>query len=163
MSLRIGIRVATVLLVALLLTAAGPVAAETVEFDDLPTWNWSWEYVQGVVAAGISQGYDDGYYRPETIVTRDQMAVYVARSICDPTGEDGLAGYVPADPRDFADVPNTGYGDDGTEPFWAYKHIEYCVEHGVIQGYDDGYYHPEIVVTRDQMAVYVARAFDLPI
>ena len=26
----------------------------------------------------------------------------------------------------------------------------------------DGYYHPEYVVTRDQMAAYVARAFDLP-
>jgi hypothetical protein len=32
----------------------------------------------------------------------------------------------------------------------------------VVQGYDDGYYHPEVMVTRDQMAVYVARAFDLP-
>ena len=45
---------------------------------------------------------------------------------------------------------------------WAYTHIQYCVEHGVVQGYDDGYYHPEYVVTRDQMAVCIARAFDLP-
>ena len=52
----------------------------------------------------------------------------------------------------FPDVPDT---------FWAYRHIEYCVENGVVQGYDDGYYHPEITVTRDQMAVYVARAFGL--
>ena len=27
--------------------------------------------------------------------------------------------------------------------------------------YEDGYYRPEWVVTRDQMAVYVARAFGL--
>jgi len=33
----------------------------------------------------------------------------------------------------------------------------------VVNGYDDGNYHPEIAVTRDQMAVYVARAFELPI
>jgi len=58
-------------------------------------------------------------------------------------------------------VPNTGYGDDGTEPFWAYKHIEYCVENGVVQGYPDGCYRPEHTATRDQMAVYVARAFHL--
>ena len=44
----------------------------------------------------------------------------------------------------------------------ADQHIEYYVEHAVVQGYDDGYYHPEYVVTRDQMAVYVARAFQLP-
>jgi hypothetical protein len=46
-----------------------------------------------------------------------------------------------------------------TSEFWAYKHVEYCVENGVVQGYEDGCYHPEYVVTRDQMAVYVARAF----
>ncbi len=40
-------------------------------------------------------------------------------------------------------------------------HIEYCVERGVVEGYDDGYYRPEDVVTRDQMAVYIARAFGL--
>ena len=80
------------------------------------------------------------------------MAVYIARSMVAPNGEAGLADYVPADPRNFPDVPDT---------FWAYKHIEYCVEHGVVNGYDDGLYHPEITVTRDQMAVYVARAFGL--
>ena len=35
------------------------------------------------------------------------------------------------------------------------------MENGVVQRYDDGLYRPEIVVTRDQMAVYVARAFEL--
>jgi hypothetical protein len=80
------------------------------------------------------------------------MAVYVARAIATPTGEAGLADYVPADPRNFPDVPSD---------FWAHKHIEYCVENGVVAGYEDGLYHPEIVVTRDQMAVYVARAFGL--
>ena len=98
------------------------------------------------------QGYPDGNYRPLLEVTRDQMAVYVARALVAPYGEEGLAGYVPADPHDFPDVP---------EDFWAYTHIEYCVENGIVQGYPDGCYHPADVVTRDQMAVYVARAFEL--
>ena len=38
----------------------------------------------------------------------------------------------------------------------------YCVEYGIVQGYLDGYYYPEAIVTRDQMAVYIARAFQLP-
>jgi hypothetical protein len=37
--------------------------------------------------------------------------------------------------------------------FWAYRQGEYCVGQDVVQGYDDGLYHPERVVTRDQMAV----------
>ena len=39
--------------------------------------------------------------------------------------------------------------------------MEYCVENGVVAGYLGGLYHPDYVVTRDQMAVYVARAFGL--
>jgi hypothetical protein len=31
----------------------------------------------------------------------------------------------------------------------------------VVAGFDDGLYHPEMVVTRDQMAVFIFRGFDL--
>jgi hypothetical protein len=58
----------------------------------------------------------------------------------------------PVPPATFPDVATT---------FWAYKQVEYCVGEGVVKGYDDGSYHPERQVTRDQMAVYIARAFGL--
>ena len=47
--------------------------------------------------------------------------------------------------------------------FWAYKYVQYIADpsRAVTQGYTDGNYHPEVVVTRDQMAVYIARAFGL--
>jgi len=130
-------------------------------FDDVSTDWWAFDHVEYCYAQNVVQGYTPTTYAPTMQVTRDQMAVYVARAMVAPTGEAALADYVPFDPRSFPDVPSTGYGDDGTEPFWAYTHIEYCVEHGVVAGYEDGLYHPEIVVTRDQMAVYVARAFGL--
>jgi len=130
-------------------------------FDDVSTDSWAFDHVEYCYAQNVVQGYTPTTYAPTMQVTRDQMAVYVARAMVAPTGEAALADYVPFDPRNFPDVPSTGYGDDGTEPFWAYTHIEYCVEHGVVAGYEDGLYHPEIVVTRDQMAVYVARAFGL--
>jgi len=124
----------------------------TPTFPDVPDGFWALKYVEYAVDQNVVAGYDDGNYHPEYEVSRDQMAVYVARSIATPRGEAGLADYVPSDPRSFPDVLDT---------FWAWKHIEYCVENGVVQGYEDGLYHPEIVVTRDQMAVYVARAFGL--
>ncbi|MCJ7750856.1 MAG: S-layer homology domain-containing protein, partial [Armatimonadetes bacterium] len=55
-------------------------------------------------------------------------------------------------PRLFPDVP-AGY--------WAGTAIQACQQHDVVQGYPDGYYRPTATVTRDQMAVYIARAFDL--
>jgi PKD repeat protein len=130
-----------------------PEFTDTPTFPDVPEDNWALDYIEYAVDQGVVTGYDDGNYHPEYEVTRDQMAVYVARALVAPTGEAALADYVPSDPRNFPDVPDTS---------WAYKHIEYCVENGVVQGYLDGYYHPEITVTRDQMAVYVARAFGLP-
>jgi hypothetical protein len=121
-------------------------------FPDVPADFWAHKYVEYAVESNVVAGYEDGLYHPELTVDRAQMAVYVARSIATPTGEEGLIGYTPSDPRSFPDVP---------EDFWAWLHIEYCVENGVVQGYEDGYYHPEYLVTRDQMAVYIARAFDL--
>lgn len=58
----------------------------------------------------------------------------------------------PEPPPSFADV---------AADFWAYKQIEYIWSRGVTEGYDDGTYRPDYTCTRDQMAVYVARAFEL--
>jgi hypothetical protein len=45
---------------------------------------------------------------------------------------------------------------------WCYRYVEYCAGDGIMQGYADDIYRPANAVTRDQMAVYVARAFQLP-
>jgi len=47
---------------------------------------------------------------------------------------------------------------------WCFKHVEHIAHTApaVTQGYADALYHPEYVCTRDQMAVYVQRAFNLP-
>ena len=131
---------------------AVPQVADEATFPDVPATSWALKYVEYAVDQSVVAGYEDGLYHPEYQVNRAQMAVYIARALVAPTGEAALVDYVPSDPRNFPDVPDT---------FWSYKHIEYCVENGVVAGYLDGYYHPEYVVTRDQMAVYVARAFGL--
>ncbi len=138
-----------------------PDFTDTPTFPDVDAENWALDYVEYAFESNVVQGYGDGTYHPQEQVNRAQMAVYVARAMVAPSGEAGLADYVPSDPRNFPDVPDSGYGDDGIEPYWAYTHVEYCVEHGVVEGYEDGLYHPDEVVTRAQMAVYVARAFEL--
>ena len=152
-------------------------------FPDVPAGQWAGTAIQACVDNNVVAGYpypdphtpgETFYlYAPSETVTRDQMAVYIARALVAPTGEAALADYVPASPRNFPDVPATGCGDDGTDPYWAYTHIEYCAEHGVVQGYEYpdpdtpgetiSLYQPLWPVTRDQMAVYIARAFELPI
>lgn len=127
-------------------------------FPDVAADHWAFQYVEYAASCDIVRGYDDGTYRPSLVVDRGQMAVFIARAIATPTpGEAGLADYVPPETPTFADV--TSDGDWG----WCYKYVEYIAKEGVTRGYEDGLYHPEYACSRDQMAVYIARGFALPI
>jgi hypothetical protein len=127
-------------------------SGEEPTFPDVPADYWAYAAVEYAAANGIVTGYADGDYHPSLQVTRAQMAAFVARAIAEPIGEEGLEDYQPPDDPTFSDVPST---------FWCYKHVEYLAELGVVSGYPDGRYHQAETVTRDQMAVYVARAFGL--
>ena len=124
-----------------------PSGPSTASFPDVATTYWAFKYVEYCHDQGVVGGYADGY-RPEEIVNRAQMAVYVARALAG--GDSG----VPAGPgtATFPDVSTT---------HWAFKYVEYCKAQGVVGGYPDGTYHPNEAVNRAQMAVYVARAFGL--
>ncbi len=133
-----------------------PTGPAEATFPDVGTEHWAFKYVEYAAANGIVGGYDDGTYRPTLEVDRAQMAVFIARAVVTPTNRPDLPGYSPPETPTFPDVP---------ADHWAYKYIEYIAQPSVAvsQGYDDGTYRPEVVVTRDQMAVYVQRAFDLPL
>ena len=118
-------------------------------FPDVPCGYWARKYIQYVRDQGVASGYADGYH-PEELVTRDQMAVFAARALA---GGD-------------AAVPDPGCAEpvfpDVDCGHWARKYVQFIKQAGVSSGYPDGKYHPEIQVTRDQMAVYIARGFALP-
>ena len=129
-----------------------PTGPANPSFPDVPTDHWAYKCIEYAKASTIVQGYWNGY-QPDRTVDRAQMAVYIARSIVEPTGEAGLEDYVPPTTPHFPDLPTD---------HWAYKHIEYCFEEGVVQGLPSGYYRPAWPVDRAQMAVYMNRAFALP-
>ena len=130
------------------------VTLQIAAFPDAPAGSWAWQEIVACADQRIVLGYPDGLYHPEIEVTRDQMAVYVARAMVAPTGDAAIAD--PEPPFTFPDVP----GEDNTWA-WCHKHVEFLAGWGVVTGYPDGLYHPENAVTRDQMAVYIARAFEL--
>ncbi len=131
-----------------------PAGPRTPSFLDVPRSYWAYDHIEYAKARGIVEGYSDRLFLPDLAVNRAQMAVFVARAIADPTGEEALADYQPPDTPTFSDVATD---------HWAYKHIEYLAANQVVGGYPDGAYHPTETVTRDQMAVYIARGFRLPL
>ncbi|MCJ7751359.1 MAG: S-layer homology domain-containing protein [Armatimonadetes bacterium] len=124
-----------------------PTGAPT--FPDVPADYWAYDHIEYAYAAGVVQGYTTGLYEPTVALTRDQMAVFIARALCG--GQDGVPD-LPCSTAPFTDVPCT---------YWARTHIQYILVEGVTQGYPDGGYHPKQVCTRAEMAVFMSRAFHL--
>ena len=118
-------------------------------FPDVACDFWACKHVVYCVDEAVVSGYEDGYH-PDGVVSRDQMAVFLARAMCG--GED----QVPDPPCEEPPFP------DVSCDFWARKHIQYILGEGVTQGYPDGLYHPEYACSRDQMAVFMCRGFELP-
>jgi hypothetical protein len=120
-------------------------------FSDVDASFWAAREIAACAHAGIVQGYWDNTYHPERAVTRDQMAVYIARALA---GSDDNV-QVPTG------VVSPSFTDVGGD-HWAYRHVEYCAGADIVQGYPGGAYHPDEVVNRGQMAVYIARAMVTP-
>lgn len=117
-------------------------------FTDVSDGYWAQKAIAAIVKSGIANGYTPTTFEPEKIVTRDQMATFIARAVA---GGDSAVPAGPSTPS-FSDVPTT---------FWAYKYIEFLNKLGIASGYSGNTYQPGNEVTRDQMAVFLSRAAGL--
>ena len=117
-------------------------------FLDVTMTHWAGGAIRACRDAGVVAGLPDGTYQPTLAVTREQMAVYVSRALLG-------GGTIPTGP------PTPSFGDMSPD-HWAYRCGEYLKQEGVVSGYTPDTYAPGLTCTRDQMAVYVARGFGLP-
>lgn len=124
----------------------------TKNFSDVAVGYWADNEIQALVDATIVAGYGDNTYRPEDTVTRDQMAVFVARGMAG--GDANVTATEVIAFNDVVPVDSLGH--------WAYDYINYCAFNNVVGGYTPTTYAPTNAVTRDQMAVFVYRGFIAP-
>ncbi|WP_018923076.1 S-layer homology domain-containing protein [Salsuginibacillus kocurii] len=130
---------------------AGTVSADNHEeveasFDDVDEEAYYAEAVLPMAEAGFIEGTSENLFSPDQNLTRGQAATLFSRSLLWDTDE--------VEPVDFSDVD--------AEAYW-HDHIAAAVEHGVIEGHEDGTFRPSDDLTRGEMAVLMTRAFDLEV
>jgi tripartite motif-containing protein 71 len=113
------------------------------DFSDI-AGHWAEVNIKQVVNEGIVRGYPDGTFKPNRAVTRAEFAVMLMNAL--KPSEEGAA-------LTFADAAKI--------PAWEKQAVTQAVEAGIINGYDDGTFRPDVEITRAEMASMVAKAFKL--
>jgi hypothetical protein len=110
-------------------------------FTDVPPTYGAFSYIQKMRDVGITQ--NSGTYNIGDPVTRYQMAVFLVRVLY----------------GDTFDYNPTQYFNDVPPSHGAFKYIQKMKDTGITQGCGNGNFCPDNMVTRDQMAVFLGRAF----
>ena len=114
----------------------------TLPFEDVHPDSVHADKICRLVEAGITTGVDDSNYGPDRSVTRAQMATFLTRALDLPTRQGS----------DFDDVDPGGVHAPA---------INAILDAEITAGRADGTFGPNDVVTREQMATFMARAISL--
>jgi hypothetical protein len=141
-------QMAVFLLAAREASGFAPPPCGTPVFGDVPPSSPFCRWIEELARRGVTGGCGNGNYCPATPVTREQMSVFVLRTL-DPTLTPPAC---VAGTEMFGDVP-------ASSPFCRW--IEELARRGVVSGCGNGDYCPTDPVTRGQMSVFLAAAFGL--
>jgi hypothetical protein len=117
-------------------------------FTDVPATSPFCKWIEELARRGVVGGCAPGLYCPLSNANRDQMAVFVLRTL-DPALNPVAC---VAGAEMFPDVP-------ASSPFC--KWVEELVRRGVVSGCGSGNYCPNDGVTREQMGVFLSVTFGL--
>ena len=123
-----------------------PPAATGNVFLDVSAGDFAAAFIEQLASDGITAGCGNNNYCPDAEVTRDQMAVFLLRAKYG-------SGYSPP-------APSGVFGDVDLS-HWAVAWVEQLAVEGITAGCGAGNYCPSDTVTRDQMAIFLVRAFEL--
>jgi hypothetical protein len=130
-------------------------------FSDVPRAQPFYKKIETLLHNGITTGCSAAQYCPDAVVSRDQMAIFIAKGIA------GLGELVPSAGQVGASVYVCSSGGHSlfadvapTDSFC--KHVHYLASENVTLGCDATHYCPSQIITRDAMASFIAKAIVAP-
>lgn len=130
---------------------AGAAAA----FSDVAADAACFEAVSWAAAAGIAAGYSDGSFRPDALVSRQELAAFVQRYCEAWLGEGGQADEGQQASEDAAVLESFSDYKDISE--YAKAPLTWAVQKGLIKGAGEGVMLPRGTATRAQLAEILMR------
>jgi len=136
----LSLALASIMLLGMMVTGAG--AASSSSFTDYDSIV-NQEAVEVTSGLGIFDGYTDGSFGPENVVTRAEMAVIICKilngSSVDPSNFSGIS--------HFTDVPA-----------WAEGYVNFCASMGIVVGVGEGKFNPNGTVTTVEATTMLLKA-----
>ena len=133
------------MIAAILYRLEGSPRAGTPPFTDVAADSYCADAVAWAEQQGIVRGFDDGTFRPEGRITRQQLAAILFR----------YTEYRGADTADRADLSR--FSDSAAVADYAREALAWAVSAGLLQGRSDGTLDPAGSATRAQTAVILQR------
>jgi endo-1,4-beta-xylanase len=130
------------LLIKALGVNTGNTDTEFTDKEDIPPW--AFEYVCYAARNGIIKGYEDNTVRPNSLITRSEMAVITVNAFSLSTdGEKNM---------NFSDIKNI--------PVWAEEYVSAAFRSKILKGYADNTIRPLSSITRAEAFVMLQRAIE---
>lgn len=107
--------------------------------------HWAEASIRRAVSLGIVKGYDDGTFRPERPVTRNEFVTMLMRALKPPA----------------TDNKELTFADLEMIPLWAKDSLSAAVKQNVINGYEDNTFRGDNQITRTEMVTAIIRVLEM--
>lgn len=104
--------------------------------------HWAKESIDKLLTLEILTGYPDSTFKPDNSISRAEFTKILVQAFKLESLEQ-----------------ETQFND--TISHWANQYISTAAAHGVVNGYNANYFHPDDCITREQMAAMITRAANL--
>jgi hypothetical protein len=147
--LGLGVCAGAIVVLALTLLVVSLAFATSPTFSDVAATHPYYDAVTDLASRGIITGFEDGTFRPNASVTRQQFAKMIVKTL----------GYTVTGSEvcPFTDVAT----QIGADPFYPSKYVAECASHGITLGKTATTFAPGDGITHQQLITMVARAAGL--
>ncbi len=118
-------------------------AQQPAAFSDVPTTYWAYQAIEAMAGRGIVSGFPDGAFQPDATLTRAEFVKMLVLSLHLQPDAAATA---------FSDVPPRA---------WFAPYVSAAVEAQIVQGVTSRSFAPDATLSREAMAVLLARALKL--